>query len=72
MKIAALVVGVIAVLLGSLWLLQGIGLRIDPILCFAECEPLEGPSPLWAVIGFVVLAAGLAALVYSLRRRTPR
>ncbi|RYE40205.1 MAG: hypothetical protein EOP24_41705 [Hyphomicrobiales bacterium] len=57
MKWIGAVLGVIAVLLGGLWFLQGTGLvTIGPILCIAECEALEGPSLLWAVLGFLPLA----------------
>jgi hypothetical protein len=74
MKIIALaIVGVILALLGGLWLLQGLGLvTIEPIACVGACEALEGPSPTWAAIGAVVLAAGLLALFAAFRRRTPK
>lgn len=73
MKIVALVFGVIAVLLGGLWLLQGLGVvQIEPVACVAECEALEGPSPTWAIIGFVVAAAGALAILYAVRQRVPR
>jgi hypothetical protein len=66
-----LVVGVISVLLGGLWLLQGLDLvHVRPILCFADCVPLQGPSPTWAIIGFFVVTAGVIAILYSLKRRT--
>jgi hypothetical protein len=72
-KVIVLIVGALAVLLGGLWLLQGLGVvHIEPVLCVADCATLEGPSPMWVVIGFLVLAAGLAAIYFSLRRRTPR
>jgi hypothetical protein len=70
MRIVILVVGVLAVLLGSLWLLQGVGLvRIDPIFCVADCAPLEGPSVPWAIAGFVLLAGGIFALTRALHGR---
>jgi hypothetical protein len=66
-----LVVGVISVLLGGLWLLQGLDLvHVRPILCFADCVPLQGPSLTWAIIGFFVVTAGVIAILYSLKRRT--
>ncbi len=67
MKLLGAIIGVMFTLLGGLWLLQGLGVvQIEPILCAGECEPLEGPSPTWAVIGLVVFAAGLLSLLYSL------
>jgi hypothetical protein len=70
MKILALVVGIVAVLLGGLWLVQGLGLvHIEPIACVAECETLDGPSPMWAGIGSVVFVAGALAIRWGLRRR---
>ena len=72
MKPIALVVGVLSVLLGGLWLLQGLGVvHLRPILCFANCAPVEGPSSTWAGIGVVVLTAGVLVLLYS-RGRRPR
>jgi hypothetical protein len=69
MKIVISILGIIAVLLGGLWLLQGTGIvRIPPILCVANCEPIEGPAPAWAIAGLVVLAGGIAALTYIIRR----
>jgi hypothetical protein len=70
MKVIALIVGVIIALLGGLWLLQGLGLvHIEPVACVAECETLEGPSPMWAGIGGVTFLVGLAAIVWGVRRR---
>jgi len=68
-NIAILVLGAIGVLLGGLWLVQGLGLvTIQPILCVADCEPLEGPAPLWAVIGVAVLAAGAFGVYRAVKR----
>jgi hypothetical protein len=62
--------GVVAVLLGGLWLLQGLGLvEIRPILCFANCEPVQGPSTGWAVAGAVVLLVGVYGITRSRRPR---
>jgi hypothetical protein len=58
-RIVGLVFAVIAILLGGLWLLQGLGIvQIKPILCFADCAPVQGPSTRWAVIGAVTVAIG--------------
>lgn len=60
--------GLVLVLLGGLWFLQGTGLvTIAPILCVGDCEPLTGPSLPWALAGLVALLAG-AALLWRSRR----
>ena len=70
MKKAALVTGVISVLLGGLWLLQGLGIvHVRPILCFADCAPIQEASLAWAITGFLLLTAGFLAIVFSLRAR---
>ncbi len=71
MRAIALVVGVISVLLGGLWLLQGLGIvHLRPILCFADCVPLQEPSLTWAIIGFFVAAGGTFAIYHFRTRRT--
>lgn len=73
MKALVLVVSVVAVLLGGLWLLQGLGLlTIQPILCVADCEPLVGPSAGWALAGIVAVVLGLSGLRYVSGRRWRR
>jgi hypothetical protein len=73
MKTVVLVVSVAGVLLGGLWSLQGLGLvTVQPILCFADCEPVQGPSPTWAIIGFIVVTAGMFGIFRSLRPRGRR
>jgi len=70
MQRIVLVVGVLGMLLGGLWLLQGLGVvQIQPILCVADCEAIQGASPTWAIIGFLVVTAGALAVFYSLGRR---
>lgn len=65
-RIIVLVLGIIAVLLGGLWLLQGLGIvHLRPILCFADCVPIQGPSITWAVIGAVMLVVGGSRVVWS-------
>lgn len=59
-QIAVLALGVILVLLGGLWFLQGTGIIVlSPILCVADCEPVTEPSALWAVIGAAALLGGV-------------
>lgn len=70
MRTLVLVVSVIGVLLGGLWLLQGLGVvHLRPILCVAACDEVQEPSATWAVVGFLVLAAGALGIARSLRRR---
>ena len=70
MKKVAFFMGLIAALLGTLWLLQGLALvHMQPLLCFAECDAVQGPSMVWAIIGAVLLMAGGAAMIWSLKRR---
>ena len=67
MKAMALVTGVISALLGGLWLLQGLGVvQVQPILCFAVCEPLQGASLTWAITGFVTATVGASLTTLSL------
>ncbi len=73
MKKIAPVVGVLGVLLGGLWLLQGLGIvHVRPILCFANCAPIQGPSSTWTTIGALVLTAGVLAILHSRKRGTRR
>ncbi len=69
MKLAAMIFGVISALLGGLWLLQGLGtVRLQPILCFADCAAIQGPSLTWAVIGAFALAVGGLVIFWALKR----
>ena len=71
-KTICLSIGLVAALLGGLWLLQGLGIvHLRPILCFADCDPVQGSSATWAVIGAFALAVGGAAVFWSLKPRTP-
>jgi hypothetical protein len=66
MKTVALIAGVISLLLGGLWLLQGLGVvQIRPILCFANCAPIQGPSLTWAIAGFVLATVGASLTTFA-------
>ena len=70
MKKIAFLLGLVGSLVGGLWLLQGLGVvHLRPILCFADCVPLQGPSATWAVIGALVFAAGSGAVWWAWKRR---
>ena len=74
-RVARIGGGVVLTLLGLLWVLQGADLvRIEPVGCVAECEPVTGGSPAWLTIGVITLLAGLfllgaARLLGAVRRR---
>lgn len=70
MRKIALAVGIICVLLGGLWLLQGLGLvHVRPILCFADCAPLQEASTTYAILGLLMVVAGAFAIFRSRRQR---
>jgi hypothetical protein len=64
--------GALSTPLGLLWFLQGADLvHIRPILCVANCQPLQGGSIGWMTAGALFLILGLAAVAVGLRRRRP-
>ena len=68
MKKFAFFIGIFAALLSGLWFLQGIGaVHLRPILCFVDCDPLQGPSTAWAAVGLLLLLAGGGSLWWSLK-----
>lgn len=70
MRAFKLTLGLALVALGLLWSLQGSDLiRIESVLCVADCEPIVGGSTPWLVVGVVVMAVGLGVLV-TLKRRS--
>ncbi len=63
---------VVLIAFGVLWSLQGAGLvHLKPILCFADCTELQGPSRQWLVTGIAAITAG-AGLWYLARQRARR
>ncbi|MEU0565023.1 hypothetical protein ABZ297_06465 [Nonomuraea sp. NPDC005983] len=70
-RAARTVGGTLLILLGLLWILQGADVvRIDPILCVADCRPITGGSPGWLAAGVVAATVGL--VLVSVRRRPRR
>jgi hypothetical protein len=68
-KVAILVLGILGVLLGGLWLLQGLGVvQIEPILCVAGCEEVQGPSTTWSIAGALLVLAGALGVFYAVIR----
>lgn len=65
-RIITLILGITAVLIGALWLLQGLGIvKLQPLLCFADCLPVQGLSTAWAAIGALAMAVGAVGVVWS-------
>ncbi|ELY90979.1 hypothetical protein C484_12166 [Natrialba taiwanensis DSM 12281] len=63
------IVGVTLALLGTLWVVQGLGIvQIGPILCVADCEPIAGRSVQWAVTGAIALFVGIVTVRAGLKR----
>jgi uncharacterized membrane protein SirB2 len=62
MKIAMLIVAVVLILLGALWALQGLGVLGG--------SAMSG-NKMWAVIGPIVVIAGIGVGLVALRRRAP-
>lgn len=65
MRAALIAAGVILILAGGLWTLQGLGLVMWP----AESFMLADRN--WAVYGLLTVLAG-AAMIWLARRRRPR
>jgi len=65
------ILGAVLALLGLLWLLQGLDLvRMQPMLCVANCEPITGGSVVWTVVGLVTLVVGAAIVWMGVRSGT--
>lgn len=62
----ALGLGFVAVLLRAPWFLQGMGLlHLWPILCLANCTPVQVPSVSWAITGAITLVVGGLSILSS-------
>ena len=67
-KLVVAFVGIIAILLGLLWFLQGAAIiQMCPVLCFADCECLIGGSLLWEILGLIVLFIGIGVVYLGFR-----
>jgi hypothetical protein len=60
MRVLWIVLGIIAVLLGAVWTLQGLDILGG--------SAMSGDST-WAIVGPVVVALGLLSLLFGMRRR---
>jgi p-aminobenzoyl-glutamate transporter AbgT len=62
MRIAGTIVGIVLVLLGGIWTLQGANILKGSAVMSGQSQ--------WMYIGLVVLVLGIAALWWTYRRRT--
>jgi hypothetical protein len=70
MRILIGLIGAAAIVLGGLWFVQGLGIvEMRPLLCFAACTPVRGPSMAWTLVGGLTLAVGTLAVASALRPR---
>jgi hypothetical protein len=68
-RVIGAIVGPVLAMLGLLWFLQGAGLvRMCPVLCFADCECVEGGSLFWEIAGAITFTIGVIPAWVSLRR----
>lgn len=68
-NIIAIIFGIIILLLGSLWFLQGSDLvHIKPILYFANCQPITGGSTVWQIVGAIAFIIGAVIIYKNLKR----
>jgi hypothetical protein len=68
-RVVGVIVGGVPALLGLLWFLQGAGvLRLCPVLCFADCECVEGGSWFWGIVGAITFAIGVIVTWASIWR----
>lgn len=63
MKTASLVLGIIALITGGVWILQGVGILPGSFM---------SGQRMWLLIGLVVAAVGLALVYNGIRRTAPR
>jgi hypothetical protein len=68
-RVIGAIVGLVLAMLGLLWFLQGTGrVRMCPVLCFADCECVEGGSLVWEIAGAITFTIGVILAWISLRR----
>jgi len=60
MRVVLIIVGILAVLFGALWTLQGLNI--------VGGSAMSG-NTMWAIIGPIVAVVGLLMLLYGIRRR---
>lgn len=72
MRRATFLIGLALFLLGALWFLQGTGIvHLRPLLCFADCAPIQRPSRTWTVLGASALLVGMVMMRRARRTMPP-
>ncbi len=60
MRLGMIIGGALMVLLGGVWLFQGIGILLGSFMT---------SQPFWAIMGVIVLAVGAIVLITGIRRK---
>jgi hypothetical protein len=60
MRWIPMIVGIVLILLGGLWLLQGVGILGGSVMT---------GQTFWAIVGLILLIGGIALCAFGLRRR---
>lgn len=60
MRLGMIIGGALMVLLGGVWLFQGIGILLGSFMT---------SQPFWAIMGVIVLAVGAFVLITGIRRK---
>ena len=64
MKVALIIVGIVLILLGAAWVLQGTNVWTGSAVMSGHSE--------WTIIGAIVAAVGIVLLVLGAARRKPK
>lgn len=70
MRWIKVLLGIVAVVLGTIWVLFGTGyIAIKNVICFDICsETMEGPNQFWTVVGIFALLIGLVTVLRTTAR----
>ena len=61
MRWIPVVVGIVLILLGGLWMFQGVGILRGSVMT---------GQTFWAIVGLILLIAGIVLCAFGLRRRS--
>ena len=67
-KYCQIIFAFVILFFGVFWFLQGVGvLNVCPILCFSNCDCIEGGSQFWSILGGVVIVIGILIAIITMR-----